>query len=170
MARGDSLPAGDPTSFLKALRARLSGATAAQRITFAALLAERQISRVNEEDAADMRKILAEVWGHARGGALAPGRLDRMKATMEQIGLLIDPDRFGAMDAYRALRSVSLAAACCASTDNLEDALDAARTALYEAAGTFTSNDLEQTLRERWMLPRVQEEAGAQTSLLRLLD
>jgi hypothetical protein len=164
------MPVGDPTSFLDALRTRLSGATAAQRTTFAALLAERQLSRVKDDDAADMRRILAEVWGLARGGALAPGRFHAMKGALEETGALIDPDRFGAMDTYRALRAVARAAACCESEDNLEAALDAARAALEEAAATFASRDLDEALRERWTHPRVQEEAGAQTSLLRLLD
>lgn len=156
------MPAGDPTSFLAALRTRLSSATAAQRTTFAALLAERQLSRVKDDDAADLRRILAEVWGVAHGGALAPGRLDAMQGELEETGVLIDPDRVGAMDAHRALRAVARAAAC-ASEDNLEAALDAAQAVLWEAAATFASRDLDPdaVLRERWTHPRVQEEVGA---------
>jgi hypothetical protein len=168
-----------PESFLESLREELSPCASSHYISFAAVLAERRLASAGEYadweprlgQGASPRRIVAAVWDHACGRAIAPDRLGEFAADLSQVAELVDPDRFAAFDSYRGIWLLELAARCCAPGAGIAAAMKVALASLYMSAGSGLSEDYvsDQLLRERWNVPKVQAEARLQIELARRL-
>jgi uncharacterized protein YjaG (DUF416 family) len=178
VAMTETIPGG-PEAFLESLREELSPCAHSHHVSFAAVLAERRMAWAGENvdweprlgQGASMRQIMEAVWSHACGRDIAPDRLGEFEADLTEVATLVDPDRYAAFDAYRAIWLLRLTVRCCATGAGVADAVTAARASLYMSADSGLSEDYvsEQFLRERWNVPKVQAEARLQSKLARTL-
>jgi len=171
---------GAPEAFLESLREELLHCGPTHHISFAAALAERQLSRIGEYadwtprlgQGASPRRIMEAVWKHACGQDIAQDRLGEFKADLSEVAALVDPDRFAAFDSYRGIFLLELATRCCAHGSGIAAAMKVSRASLYMSASSGLSEDYvsDQLLRERWNVPKVQAEARLQIELARTLS
>ena len=120
---------GGPEAFLESLREELSPCAHSHHVSFAAVLAERRLAWAGEMSTgnrlgqgASMRQIMEAVWSHACGRDIAPERLGEFEADLSEVATLVDPDRYAAFDAYRAIWLRWLTVRCCAIEAGVADA------------------------------------------------
>jgi hypothetical protein len=168
----------DPEAFLRHVSDALTAWTPAHRAAFVALVAERHGG--NLRDYADWRigdratavEMIETLSKAAAGERPAPETLDRYLLDLQELGVLVDPDRFFATDAYRAIGVLKEAIRCCAAGAPPDAAQAVATAALASAASTDLVPDGLQRAwawdsvraEVRW-LERVIETLGAEAAL-----
>jgi hypothetical protein len=155
----------DSGSFLRRLTAAFAGWTPAHCTVFAALVAERH--RHDLRDYADWPpgsvtalEMIDVLWDAAEGNTLTAERAEALESTLQQLGVLVDPDRLWSFDVYRGIRVLSAALRCSATSGRVSSPLDVALLGLAASAGTEASpKEIPQKLNSAWSWQSVQTEA-----------
>lgn len=147
-------------AFLRQLGATLSRGAPAHHAAFAALVASRYASVLGDELDPRPGAIVERLWTAAKGKALAAHEVEAFVFDLSAVGELVDPDRFDASDAYRALGVLEVAVRAAAGMPGSGPA-ELARAALAAKAllSPRDGDEIAAKLEERWAWEAVQEEA-----------
>jgi hypothetical protein len=165
----------DPIAFLRTLEGSLEQISRRHAIAFAAVLAERGLARAGGDEEyyaapsnVSVRDVMNAIWDHACG--VAPMTAERLRVfdeALSAIGVLVDPDRYGAPSEYNGLGLVRQALLACGDERPTTAASDAGNAALHMAAHSLFADDYEndRNLRESWLNAEVQTELARQHGL-----
>jgi hypothetical protein len=118
-----------------------------------------------------MRQILEAVWDHACGQDISPDRFGEFEADLQEVAVLVDPDRHTASYAWNGISLLQLTTQCCAPGAGVAAAVAVAKASLRMSTGYSLSWDYtcDLYLHEKWDSPKIQAEARLQSKLAQTL-